>query len=134
MSKYALRKMIQKFETTGQLGILPGSGRKNILSTSDGNVAIASLKTSVRLQMLVFTGKQQSFFNSVTSSFARYDHLRLWLWGYLKDNIYHQMSSTQPNLNDSIQRHVSDILVDLLRSGVGNMILRFQPNVEHETR
>ncbi|GFX87523.1 retrovirus-related Pol polyprotein from transposon 297 [Trichonephila clavipes] len=60
MSKYALRKMIQKFETTGQLGILPGSGRKNILSTCDGNVAIASLKTSVRLQMLVSASEQIS--------------------------------------------------------------------------
>ncbi|GBM24303.1 hypothetical protein AVEN_158864-1 [Araneus ventricosus] len=33
MSPCALRKMIQKFETTGQLGILPGRGRKQIPSS-----------------------------------------------------------------------------------------------------
>ncbi|GBL84602.1 hypothetical protein AVEN_191068-1 [Araneus ventricosus] len=34
MSPCALRKMIQKFETTEQLGILPGRGRKQIPSSS----------------------------------------------------------------------------------------------------
>ncbi|GFV77060.1 hypothetical protein TNCV_691281 [Trichonephila clavipes] len=34
MSPYALRKMIQKFDTIGQLGIHPGRGRKHIPSSS----------------------------------------------------------------------------------------------------
>ena len=41
MSPCALCKMIQKFEATGQLGILPGSGRKRITSSSVENVATA---------------------------------------------------------------------------------------------
>ncbi|GBM41325.1 hypothetical protein AVEN_241484-1 [Araneus ventricosus] len=36
----ALRKMIQKFETTGQPGILPGRGRKQIPSSSVEDVVI----------------------------------------------------------------------------------------------
>ncbi|GBM11606.1 hypothetical protein AVEN_180153-1 [Araneus ventricosus] len=42
----ALRKMKQKFKTTGQLGILPGRGRKQIPSTSVEDVAIAVVETS----------------------------------------------------------------------------------------
>ncbi|GBM57085.1 hypothetical protein AVEN_261426-1 [Araneus ventricosus] len=47
MSPCALRKMIQKFETTGQLGILPGRGRKQISFSSFEDVATESLKPAV---------------------------------------------------------------------------------------
>ncbi|GBL99027.1 hypothetical protein AVEN_227535-1 [Araneus ventricosus] len=42
----ALRKMIQKFETTVQLGILPGRGRKQIPSSSVEDVATVVIETS----------------------------------------------------------------------------------------
>ncbi|GBO39959.1 hypothetical protein AVEN_107801-1 [Araneus ventricosus] len=42
----ALRKMIQKFETTGQLGIVPGRGRKQIPSSSVEDVAPAVVEAS----------------------------------------------------------------------------------------
>ncbi|GBN35733.1 hypothetical protein AVEN_251779-1 [Araneus ventricosus] len=47
MSPCALRKMIQKFETTGQLGILPGRGRKQIPSSSveDVNTAVVEARS-----------------------------------------------------------------------------------------
>ncbi|GBM70864.1 hypothetical protein AVEN_76819-1 [Araneus ventricosus] len=46
MSPFALRKMIQKFETTGQLGILPGRGRKQIPSPSVEDMATAVVEAS----------------------------------------------------------------------------------------
>ncbi|GBM24654.1 hypothetical protein AVEN_272884-1 [Araneus ventricosus] len=46
MSPCALRKMIQKFETTGQLGILPGKGRNQILSSSVVDAATAFVEAS----------------------------------------------------------------------------------------
>ncbi|GFY72799.1 uncharacterized protein TNIN_346921 [Trichonephila inaurata madagascariensis] len=46
MSPYALRKMIQEFETTGQLGILPGRERRHIPSSSIENVATAVVEAS----------------------------------------------------------------------------------------
>ncbi|GBL73710.1 hypothetical protein AVEN_230699-1 [Araneus ventricosus] len=46
MSPCALRKMIQKFETTGQLAILPGRGRKQIPSSSVEDVATAVVEAS----------------------------------------------------------------------------------------
>ncbi|GBM63013.1 hypothetical protein AVEN_12287-1 [Araneus ventricosus] len=46
MSSCALRKMIQKFETTGQLGILPGRERKQIPSSRVEDVAIAVVEAS----------------------------------------------------------------------------------------
>ncbi|GBN70932.1 hypothetical protein AVEN_197089-1 [Araneus ventricosus] len=46
MSPCVLRKMIQKFETTGQFGILPGRGRKQIPSPSIENVATAVVEAS----------------------------------------------------------------------------------------
>ena len=46
MSPYGLRKMMQKFETTGQLGILPGRGRKQIQSSRVENVATAVVEAS----------------------------------------------------------------------------------------
>ncbi|GBN56346.1 hypothetical protein AVEN_11436-1 [Araneus ventricosus] len=46
MSLSALRKMIQKFETTGQLGILPVRGRKQIASSSFEDVATAVFEAS----------------------------------------------------------------------------------------
>ncbi|GBO28552.1 hypothetical protein AVEN_210917-1 [Araneus ventricosus] len=42
----ALRKMIQKFETTGQLGIVPRRGRKQIPSSSVEDVAPAVVEAS----------------------------------------------------------------------------------------
>ncbi|GBN98134.1 hypothetical protein AVEN_194341-1 [Araneus ventricosus] len=42
----ALRKMIQNFERTGQLGILPGRGRKQIPSSSFEDVATALVEAS----------------------------------------------------------------------------------------
>ncbi|GFW97930.1 DUF4817 domain-containing protein [Trichonephila clavipes] len=41
MAPYALCKMIHTFETTGQLGILPGRRRKHIPSSSIKNRATA---------------------------------------------------------------------------------------------
>ncbi|GFV55818.1 DUF4817 domain-containing protein [Trichonephila clavipes] len=46
VTPYALRKMIQKFETTGQFGILPGRRRKHIPSSSTENVATAVVEAS----------------------------------------------------------------------------------------
>ena len=46
MSPRALHKIMLKFEATGQLGILPGRGRKRIPSSSFENVATAVVKTS----------------------------------------------------------------------------------------
>ncbi|GBM60515.1 hypothetical protein AVEN_260001-1 [Araneus ventricosus] len=46
MSPCALPKMIQKFETTGQLGILPGRGRKQIPSSSVEDVATAVVEAN----------------------------------------------------------------------------------------
>ncbi|GBN02983.1 hypothetical protein AVEN_255938-1 [Araneus ventricosus] len=46
MSSCALRKMIQKFETTGQLEILPGRGRKKIPSSNVEDVATAVVEVS----------------------------------------------------------------------------------------
>ncbi|GBM35927.1 hypothetical protein AVEN_244991-1 [Araneus ventricosus] len=45
-SPCALRKVIQKFETTGQLGILPGRGRKQIPSSSVEDVATVVVEAS----------------------------------------------------------------------------------------
>ncbi|GBN13339.1 hypothetical protein AVEN_136095-1 [Araneus ventricosus] len=46
MSPCALRKMIQKFETTGDLGIFPGRRRKQIPSSSVEDVATAVVEAS----------------------------------------------------------------------------------------
>ncbi|GBL77712.1 hypothetical protein AVEN_152931-1 [Araneus ventricosus] len=46
MSRSALRKMIQKFETIGQLGIFPGRRRKQILTSSVEDVAIAVVEAN----------------------------------------------------------------------------------------
>ncbi|GBO24951.1 hypothetical protein AVEN_195266-1 [Araneus ventricosus] len=46
MSPCALRMMIQKFETTGRLDILPGRGRKQIPSSSVEDLAIAVVDSS----------------------------------------------------------------------------------------
>ncbi|GBN97942.1 hypothetical protein AVEN_72147-1 [Araneus ventricosus] len=46
MSPCALRKTILKFETTGQLDILPGRGRKQIPSSSVEDVATAVVEAS----------------------------------------------------------------------------------------
>ncbi|GBO22421.1 hypothetical protein AVEN_37093-1 [Araneus ventricosus] len=46
MSSCALRKMIQKLETTGQLGILPGREQKQIPSSRVEDVAIAVVEAS----------------------------------------------------------------------------------------
>ncbi|GBM57910.1 hypothetical protein AVEN_237791-1 [Araneus ventricosus] len=46
MSPCSLRKMIQKFETTGQLGIFSGRGRKQIPSSSVEDVATAVVEAS----------------------------------------------------------------------------------------
>ncbi|GBM58576.1 hypothetical protein AVEN_222801-1 [Araneus ventricosus] len=46
MSPCALRKMIQKFETTRQLGILPGRGRKQIPSSIFEDVATVVVEAS----------------------------------------------------------------------------------------
>ncbi|GFV68488.1 DUF4817 domain-containing protein [Trichonephila clavipes] len=48
MSPYALLKMIQKFETTRQLGILPGRGRNQILSFNVENVTTAVVEAAIR--------------------------------------------------------------------------------------
>ncbi|GBN28419.1 hypothetical protein AVEN_191011-1 [Araneus ventricosus] len=46
MSPCALRKMIQKFETTGKLGILPSRGRKQIPSSSVEDAVAAVVEAS----------------------------------------------------------------------------------------
>ncbi|GBL72627.1 hypothetical protein AVEN_127885-1 [Araneus ventricosus] len=46
MSPCALRKMTQKFETTGELGILPGRGRKQIPSSSVQDMATAVVEAN----------------------------------------------------------------------------------------
>ncbi|GFX06484.1 hypothetical protein TNCV_3017181 [Trichonephila clavipes] len=46
MSLCALHKIIQKFEITGQSGILPSRRRKQILSSSIENVAIGVVEAS----------------------------------------------------------------------------------------
>ncbi|GFS65153.1 hypothetical protein TNCV_204481 [Trichonephila clavipes] len=46
MSRYALCKMIQKFETTGYFDILPGRERKHILSSGVQNVTTAVIEAS----------------------------------------------------------------------------------------
>ncbi|GFT08414.1 uncharacterized protein TNCV_2751411 [Trichonephila clavipes] len=46
MSPHALRKMIQKFEATGQLGILPCRGLKHITSSIIKNVATAVVEAN----------------------------------------------------------------------------------------
>ena len=43
---HALRKMIQKFETAGKLGISPVKGQKKIPTSSIGNVATAVIEAS----------------------------------------------------------------------------------------
>ncbi|GBL84603.1 hypothetical protein AVEN_191069-1 [Araneus ventricosus] len=57
MSPCALRKIIQKFQTTMQIGILPGGGRKQIPSSSVEDVAIAVVEAPVSRHMVV-TGTQ----------------------------------------------------------------------------
>ncbi|GFT45638.1 uncharacterized protein NPIL_362581 [Nephila pilipes] len=50
LSPCVLRKMIQKFETTGQLSINPGRGRKQIPSSRVKNVATEIFEASSQLQ------------------------------------------------------------------------------------
>ncbi|GFV97691.1 hypothetical protein TNCV_2312781 [Trichonephila clavipes] len=58
MSPYALHKMIQKFETTGQLGIVPDRRGKHIPSSSIENVAIAVVKLALSLRIVVWVNSR----------------------------------------------------------------------------
>ncbi|GFW19282.1 hypothetical protein TNCV_256091 [Trichonephila clavipes] len=83
MSLYALRKILQKFETTRQLVILPDRGRKRIPSSSIENVATADVETS-----------SQSLDASYGSLLVGYDPLGLIVMGLSKGQY---LSAKAPN-------------------------------------
>ncbi|GBM01400.1 hypothetical protein AVEN_236219-1 [Araneus ventricosus] len=102
MSPCALRKMIQKFETTVQFGILP-------------------VEDESKSRLLEWMWLPRSLKPAVS---RRMD--------FLKDNIYRKRPASLPDLKDSIRHHVLDIPADSLRSAVENMAVRLEHIVEHE--
>ncbi|GBM33650.1 hypothetical protein AVEN_77569-1 [Araneus ventricosus] len=54
-----------------------------------------------------------------------------WLWGFIKDQVYREKPATLLHPNDSIIRHVRGIIEDLLRSSVGNTVLRMERVMEN---
>ncbi|GBM43349.1 hypothetical protein AVEN_166094-1 [Araneus ventricosus] len=153
MSPCALLKKVQEFETTGQLGILPGRGRKQIPSSSVEDVGTAVVEASnqsphgsdvappdidrhiKKLLRQHFTDAREISRHFPTAWPPRSPDITpcdFWLWSFLKDNIYRKRPATLPDLKDSIRRHVLDIPAESLRLAVVNMVLRLEHIVEHE--
>lgn len=55
-----------------------------------------------------------------------------WLWGFLKDRVYHGHVTNEADLKASIVRNVSLIPTDMLRAAIDNAVVRFQHIVDRQ--
>ncbi|GFW41161.1 uncharacterized protein TNCV_842011 [Trichonephila clavipes] len=137
--------MIMKFEETGNLGVLPGRGRKSVGNETGEVVAtVLWLKESPVPSFLLqvvdqlhaswrFRGRQfdfcvmpRHFPDAWPSRSPELNPCDFWLGRFLKDSIYSGGIKTLPDLKASIIRHVAEIPRELLRAIIENAIMRFQ--------
>ncbi|GFX50178.1 DUF4817 domain-containing protein [Trichonephila clavipes] len=122
MSECALKDMMVKFEKTGQLGVIPGGGRKRVNTTVVENIATAVMEASSESLSLHGTVSVPKVSRTLNMSYSTVRHMRkiLNFYQYLRDS--YSPATSLPTRNHIHARwappHIASSVQQLLRQAL----------------